>query len=181
MRLFDGVRGQVFVAAVLAAGALLFVYAPRFAGDASAQQQGQVVTQGKGGTYGPWWVSGAGGVPVPVAPGATSTANVFNVSGRTGTTQMAGLSGAGLSYYVSGFICSANSAITCGLSSSSTAGNDCATAPTVLIGPHYIPANGGYAPPIPASDWIKAPANSTLCCTPSAGIATCTVIVHIAP
>ena len=102
----------------------------------------------------------------------------FNISSMSGTTQGVGLSGSGQSYYVSSFTCSANAAITCGLSSGTAAGNACASSTAVVVAPQYIPANGGFHLALPTP--IKVTANSALCCVPSAGTAACTVVYTVA-
>lgn len=108
-----------------------------------------------------------------------STAGTAFQTSMSSTTQVVGLSGSGLKYYITGFWCSANAAVTCGLTSSTTAGNSCSGGATV-IAPVYIPANGGASPAI-GSQPIAVTANSALCCTPSAGTAECQVNYYVAP
>ena len=81
----------------------------------------------------------------------------------TATTQVAGLSGASLSYYITDVILSnGGTAQTVAVVSSTTAGNACATAPANVIPPISLPANGGMA--MSYSTPIKVSSNSALCC-----------------
>jgi hypothetical protein len=105
-------------------------------------------------------------------------------SAVTATTQVLGLSGASLSYYVTDvyFFNNVATAQTVNLVSSTTAGNACATAavnvtPSIVFG---AAANGQWAPPIQTP--IKVAANSALCCKASTATSfSCLVSGFIGP
>lgn len=95
------------------------------------------------------------------------------------STQIMALSGAGQSYYIVGAVFSASAAMTVKVISSTTAGNACATSPTVLIPSLYIPASGGA--PLHFKQPIKVPANSAICCTIPSASGSCLLTGYVAP
>lgn len=99
----------------------------------------------------------------------------------TTTTQMLGLSGASLSYYITDVvIANGATAQTLQLVSSTTAGNACATSPANVGPPISLGGPAGMA-----AAWKtprKVTANSALCCKPSGSTAfSCEVHGFIAP
>lgn len=107
-----------------------------------------------------------------------------SASAVTATTQMLGLSGAALSYYVTDIFVFNNvaTAQTVNLISSTTAGNACATSPATVT-PNVVfgaVANGQWAMSLRTP--IKVAANSALCCKLSAATsASCMVSGFIGP
>jgi hypothetical protein len=107
-----------------------------------------------------------------------------NASAVTATTQILGLSGSGLSYYISdiSFFNNVSTAQTVNLVSSTTAGNACATSP-VIVTPNIVfgaVANGTWTLSIQTP--IKVAANSALCCKASAATSfSCIVSGFIGP
>lgn len=95
------------------------------------------------------------------------------------STQIAALSGAGQSYYVTGAVFSASAAMTVKVVSSATAGNACATSPAVVIPSLYIPASGGA--PLSFSQPIKVAANSAICCVIPSASGSCLLTGYVAP
>lgn len=88
----------------------------------------------------------------------------------TATTQVAALSGVGLSYYVTDVLFSNGAgAQTIAVVSSATAGNACATSPVNVVPPVTLPANAGMVWPLKTP--IKVTANHALCCKTSGGTA----------
>jgi hypothetical protein len=136
----------------------------------------------------------ASSTPTIIADGATSTPLLnrygalrvdttapvpFNSAGAcanvVATTQCLGLSGSGLSYYISNIFVNAAASQVLSITSSATAGNACATSPTTVWGATFIAANGGG--PITLPDPIKVTANSALCCSLGGGSASSTCIL----
>ena len=101
------------------------------------------------------------------------------VDAASAQTQCAGLSGSNLSYYITNAVFSASAAITFKVNSSTTAGNACATSPTLVIPTLYFAANSGA--PLNFKQPIKVTANSALCCYPSGASGSCILAGYIAP
>lgn len=99
----------------------------------------------------------------------------------TSATQMLGLSGSGLSYYVTDIVISNGAtAQTVQLISSTTAGNACATSPANVGPPYSLATNGGVAQAFKTPR--KVAANSAICCSPGGSTAfSCEVHGFIAP
>lgn len=98
--------------------------------------------------------------------------NTFSclISNVTASTQCVGLSGAGLSYYVTDVVLN-NGATAQSLQvvSSTTAGNACATAPANVMPLVIMPVNSFLVWPM--NTYLKATANSALCVTRSGATA----------
>jgi len=102
----------------------------------------------------------------------------------TANTQIAGLSGAGLSYYITDLMISnvgaSGSATTAAIVSSTTAGNACATAPASVLPPVAFPLNGTVMAALKTP--IKVASNSALCCViDAAATFTCQLSGFVAP
>jgi len=114
---------------------------------------------------------------------ATTTGNTTsaNASAVTATTQVLGLSGASLSYYLTDVMLSCGAtASTINVVSSTTAGNACATSPVVVIPTIPLAVNGALHMSFRTP--IKVTANSALCCKTSGSTAfSCLVSGYIAP
>jgi len=114
---------------------------------------------------------------------ASSTANTTSAQGSaiTTTTQVLGLSGASLSYYLTDVVVSCGAtASAVSVVSSTTAGNACATSPANVVPALNLPVNGSLA--INFHTPIKVTANSALCCKTSGSTAfSCLVSGYIAP
>ncbi len=99
----------------------------------------------------------------------------------TATTQLVGLSGASVSYYIDSVVFSSSGATNMKIISSTTAGTACVTAPVVVVPTMYLNAAGaGVSMTFPTP--IKVTANSAICCSLSAANASsCVVTGHLAP
>jgi len=100
--------------------------------------------------------------------GSSTRSLLFGVSASavTATTQVLGLSGAGLSYYITDifFFNNVATAQTINIISSTTAGNACATSPATVT-PNVVfgtVANGQWVMSLQTP--LKVTANSALCC-----------------
>lgn len=103
-----------------------------------------------------------------------------NVDAASAETQCIGLSGAGLKYYVKTAVFTSNAAITVKLHSSTTAGNACATSPSLVVPTLYLGTNTGAPLQFPQG-LPAAAANSALCCFFSGASGSCVISGYIAP
>lgn len=141
-----------------------------------------------------WIAAAVFGVWIAITPArAADKVGSFNVAGSaqnttsalgsaiTTTTQVLGLSGASLSYYLTDVTVSCGAtASAVSLTSSTTAGNACVTSPANVVPAINLPINGSLHMSFRTP--IKVTANSALCCKTGGSTAfSCLVSGYIAP